>query len=80
MPQKCMATPTDIEKMNYDIDDIIYMYDVTLDIYKRIISKFEEGEKLLPILKEILEDEWKLQVSDEKLKEVGELLGITSDT
>ncbi len=80
MPQKCMATPTDIEKMNYDIDDIIYMYEVTPDIYKRMISKFEEGEKLLPTLKEILEDEWKLQVPDEKLKEVGELLGITSDT
>lgn len=80
MPQKCMATPTDIEKMNYDIDDLIYMYEVTLDIYKRMISEFDGREKLLPVLSEILEEEWNLEVEDEKLKQVGELLGIKSDT
>ncbi len=80
MPQKCMATPTDIEKMNYGLDDLIYMYDVTPDIYKRMISKFEDVEKLLPILRDILEEDWMFDVEEEKLKEVGELLGIKSDT
>lgn len=77
MPQKCMATPTNIEKMNYDIDDLIYMYDVTPDIYKRMIREFEGREKLLTILKEILEEEWYLEVEDEKLNQVGKLLGIS---
>lgn len=71
MPQKCMATPTNIEKMKYKIEDFIYMYEVTPDIYKRMITGGD-----LEYLREILMDEWNIEAEGEVLKKVGALLGI----
>lgn len=76
MAQKCMATPTNIDKMNYEIDDLIHVYDVTPKIYKRFISKIEESENGLDILKEILVNNWNFDVDNRSLEKIANLLGI----
>jgi len=76
MAQKCMATPTDIEKMSYDIDDLIKVYQVTPKIHKRFISQIDGKEDGASVLKEILVEDWDFEVDDESLEELGELLGI----
>ncbi len=76
MAQKCMATPTNIDKMDYSIDDLIKVYQVTPKIHKRFISLIDGKEDGASVLKEILVEDWDFEVDDESLKELGELLGI----
>lgn len=76
MAQKCMATPTDIEKMNYRLEDLIYVYQVTPSVYQKMIGEFYDGGDGLDLLKNILEDEWDFEVKTEDLERVGELLGL----
>lgn len=76
MAQKCMATPTNIEKMDYSLKDLIHVYDVTPSIYMKMIEEFYNGDNGLDILRKILEYEWDFEVKDEELKRVGELLGL----
>ncbi len=76
MAQKCMATPRDVKKMEYGIDDLIHVYNVTPDIYKRFISAIDPSEEDMDILEEILVEEWDFDVDDESLSKVGELLGV----
>lgn len=76
MAQKCMATPTDIEKMNYKLEDLIHVYDVTPSIYARMIGEVYDGEGGIELLEGLLEDEWDFDVEREDLKRVSELLGM----
>lgn len=77
MAQKCMATPTDIEKMKYDLDDLIHVYNVTPSIYKDMIEAVYDGEGGMEYMEEILKEEWDFDIGEEKLKKVAELLGIS---
>ncbi len=76
MAQKCMATPTNIEKMNYRLEDLIHVYEVTPSIYQKMIGEFYDGGDGLDLLENILEDEWDFEVKREDLERVGELLGL----
>lgn len=76
MAQKCMATPTNIEDMNYGIEDLIYVYEVTPKIYKRFILEIEGKENGVSILKEFLVEDWGFEVEDQSLQKTAELLGI----
>ncbi|MGM0510563.1 MAG: hypothetical protein ACQESD_05495 [Thermoplasmatota archaeon] len=78
MAQKCMATPTSIEKMKYGLDDLIHVYDVTPSIYKDMIEAVYDGEGGMEYLEEVLKEEWDFDIEEEKLRKVGELLGISS--
>lgn len=78
MAQKCMATPTSIEKMNYDLDDLIHVYEVTPSIYKDMIEAVYDAEGGMEYLEEVLKEEWDFEIEREKLQKVGELLGISS--
>jgi len=78
MAQKCMATPTNIEKMKYDLDDLIHVYDVTPSIYKDMIEAVNDGEGGMEYLEEVLKEEWDFEIEEQKLQKVGELLGISS--
>ena len=76
MAQKCMATPTDIRKMNYDIKDLIYVYEVTPDIYKRMISEIPNKQGGLGILDDILYEEWGFDADWDEIERLGEILGL----
>ncbi len=78
MAQKCMATPTNIEKMKYNLDDLIHVYDVTPSIYKDMIEAVYDGEGGMEYLEDILKSEWDFEIEEEKLRNVGGLLGIPS--
>lgn len=76
MAQKCMATPTNIEKMNYKTDHLIHVYEVTPKIYKKFISEIGKKEKGISILRKILTEDWKFELDDQSLKKTAKLLGI----
>ena len=76
MAQKCMATPTDIRKMNYEIKDLIYVYEVTPDIYKRMISEIPNKQGGLGILDDVLYEEWGFDADWDEIERLGEILGL----
>lgn len=76
MAQKCMATPASIEKIDYRVEDLIHVYDVTPSIYARMIGAVYGEKNGMATLKTILKNEWDLEPKKESLKKVGELLGL----
>ncbi len=76
MPQKCMATPRDIADIDISIEGLVHMYQVTPDIYRRFIGMLPHTEDGKQLLREMLEDDWKLSVDDEVLEKISTLLGL----
>ncbi|MFP4507506.1 MAG: hypothetical protein ACLFN7_05035, partial [Candidatus Acetothermia bacterium] len=76
MAQKCMATPTNIEKMNYDIDSLIKIYKVTPDIYRRMIREIYDGKGGFETLGDTLQKDWDFEFKEAQLERVGVLLGL----
>lgn len=77
MAQKCMFTPTNIENSNYKIEQLIKIYRITPEIFKRFMSLIDKDQdKIKTELKNILKDEWLLEIGDSNLEILSELLGI----
>ncbi|MBW6463128.1 MAG: hypothetical protein K0B84_02950 [Firmicutes bacterium] len=76
MAQKCMAVPTDINKIKYNLDQLIRVYDCTPDLYKRFALALEGQPGAKEELRRILVEEWLFEVNDEGLTKLGALLGI----
>jgi DNA-directed RNA polymerase subunit RPC12/RpoP len=77
MAQKCMFTPTNIEDSNYKIEELIKIYRITPDIFKRFMSVIDNpSDKIKSKLKDILRDEWHLEIAGSDLELLSELLGI----
>jgi hypothetical protein len=76
MAQKCMATPTDIEKIKYQLDDLIYVYQHTPDIYRNFVEVLETKSEGKEYLKGLLTDEWLFDVDNDSLESISNLLGI----
>ncbi len=77
MAQKCMATPTHIEKIKYQLDDLVYVYQHTPDIYRNFVEVLETKPEGKEYLKGLLTDEWLLDVDNDSLKSISDLLGLT---
>jgi len=58
MAQKCMATPMDIAKVKYNMEDMSRVFQYTPDIYKRMISVFPHDPDCEGRLIKLLADEW----------------------
>lgn len=76
MAQKCMAVPTDINKIKYNLDHLIRVYDCTPDLYKRFALALDIQPGAKEELRRILVDEWHFEVNDQGLTKLGSLLGI----
>ncbi|MDD3777482.1 MAG: hypothetical protein PHN32_07755 [Actinomycetota bacterium] len=76
MAQKCMFTPTNIESSNYSAQDLIRLYQINPDIFKRFMNIINpEPGQIKNYLKDILEKEWNLMLSAEELDQLSEILG-----
>lgn len=75
MAQKCMATPTDIAKIKYDLDSMVRQYEITPDIYKRFMQALDTagGRELL---ENSLADEWGFTIDKEKTGRLASRLGL----
>jgi hypothetical protein len=58
MAQKCMATPMDIAKAKYTMEDMSKVFQYAPDIYKRMISVFPHDPECEGRLIKFLADEW----------------------
>jgi len=76
MAQKCMAVPTDIKKIKYNIDHLARVYDYTPDLYRRLAEALEPRPGARDHLKGILTDEWGFEVDDQSLDGICRLLGV----
>ncbi len=79
MPQKCVAIPHSLEKMNYSLKDLIYVYGHTPDIYKRFVSALPLREGWREYLAGLLEDEWKFTVMKDGLNCIASEIGLISE-
>ena len=77
MAQKCMAKPTDITKIQYDLGSLVRQFEITPDIYRRFMETLDtaEGEN---ILKKILADKWGFEIDEEQTARLSSRLGIKS--
>jgi len=76
MAQKCMFDPVNINKINYQIADLIKVLHITPDLYSRFMSLVPERKNGPAILKEILTHDWKFEFGEPELREVQHLLGL----
>lgn len=77
MAQKCMFSPTNIEDSNYKIEELIKIYRINPDIFKRFISVVDKSSvSIKSKLKEILKNEWHLEIAISDLEILSGLLGI----
>ena len=75
MAQKCMATPTDIKKIKYDLDSMVRQYEITPDIYRRFMQTLDTtgGRNLL---EKSLADKWGFTIDKEKTGRLADRLGL----
>lgn len=78
MAQKCMFDPVSINKIKYQIADFIKVLRITPDLYSRFISLVPKRKNGPAILREILANNWKFEFGEAELREVQELLGLSS--
>lgn len=76
MAQKCMAVPTAIDKIKYDLEHLIRVYRYTPDIYRRLIEVMGTRPGSAEHLRNILTEEWHFAVDDKSLKELCATLGL----
>jgi len=76
MAQKCMAVPTDINKIKYNLDHLIRVYDCTPDLYKRFALALDRQPGAIEQLRAILTEEWQFEIDDKGLAELSNLFGI----
>ena len=76
MAQKCMAVPTNIEKMKFQLADLAYVYQHTPDIYRKFMEVLEIKPEGKEYLKGLLTDEWLFDVDNDALDNISELLGL----
>ncbi|HED24279.1 MAG TPA: hypothetical protein ENN91_04055 [Firmicutes bacterium] len=76
MAQKCMAVPTAIDKIKYDLGHLVRVYHYTPDIYRRFITVLSPQPGAVDYLRKILTDEWRFAVEDSLLAELCDLLGL----
>jgi hypothetical protein len=73
-----MFDPVNIDKIKYQIADLIKVLRITPDLYSRFISLLPDRKKGAAILKRILTDDWKFGFSETELQDVQHLLGLSS--
>ena len=78
MAQKCMFDPVNINKIKYQIADLIKVLQITPDLYSRFLSFVPDRKKGPAILKRILADDWKFEFSEMELRDIQLLLGLSS--
>jgi len=76
MSQKCMATPAAIAKSKYTMADMIHVYAVAPDFYRRIIEALPAAPDAREHLAGLLHEEWNLVAQPEELARLAELLGV----
>ncbi len=76
MAQKCMAVPTDISKIKYNLDHLIRVYEYTPDIYKRLAEAVDAQPGARDHLSRILTEEWHFAVDKQSMDAVCRLLGV----
>ena len=76
MSQKCMATPAAIAKSKYTMADMIHVYAVAPDFYRRLMRALPPAPDARDFLATLLTDEWNLTVDPDALAQLAELLGV----
>jgi DNA-directed RNA polymerase subunit RPC12/RpoP len=66
MAQKCMFDPQNIDKVDYPSDKLVKQFEITPDIYKRLIASIGKQVGFSDRLTEILTD-WKVRDNQEKI-------------
>ncbi len=79
MPQKCIAVPHSLDKMNYPVNDLISIYGHTPDIFKKLISLLPLKDGWKEYLENILRSEWKFEVTEKSLECVASRLGLSCE-
>jgi hypothetical protein len=78
MAQKCMFDPMNISKIKYQIADYIKVLRITPDLYSRFMALVPERRNGPAILRNILANDWKFEFGDAELREIQELLSLSS--
>jgi hypothetical protein len=76
MAQKCMAVPTNIRDIKYNLDHLARVYEYTPDIYRQLIEAVEPRPGAREYLRKMLSDEWLFDVEDQALDNLCSLLGV----
>ena len=77
MAQKCMFDPVNINKIDYQISDLVKVLHITPDLYSKFMSLVPERKNGAAILKEILAHDWKFEFGEPELQEIEHLLGLS---
>jgi hypothetical protein len=76
MPQKCMATPKNINSVNHPLESLAYVYSYTPDIFRRFIERLPQTKQGRPYLEQMLQRDWKFQIVREPLDQISTSLGL----
>ncbi len=76
MAQKCMLDPVNIKNIKYTVGDFIKVLKISPDIHSKFLSLIPKRKNGPTILKEILANDWKFELTEQDLQEVLQLFGL----
>ena len=76
MAQKFMFDPVNIKNIKYTVNDVVEVLKMSPDIHSKVLSLIPEHKNGATILREVLANDWKFELTEPDVQEILQLIGL----